>query len=216
MMKFATLTKFSVKFIFVSVGWKPSMGWCTPASISSRSRSSALLTGTTQRCFVRFGKKSEADVPADPAAGETQGKEPGALQEEINNEKIAKVAKRMCEQLGDKTPTPATKKRCSLKRNAAAAPQQKSALSLLKNSSVAEPAGKSCASITISTVIYDLHEANLSKGAKETLRSVSLSHLGEKDKFRAALELVECVVTDEQWNLHGTRRQGPVGYCKSD
>ena len=37
------------------------------------------------------------------------------------------------------------------------------------------------------------------KRTKETLRSISLTHLSEKVKYRAAIELVECVVSDQQW-----------------
>ena len=71
---------------------------------------------------------------------------------------------------------------------------------ILKHSSVAEAAGQSSAKTEIANVLLDLYHAKKFHGNKDRLRSMSLSHISERSKFTATLELVECVISDDQWS----------------
>ena len=113
----------------------------------------------------------------------------------------ASAAKQASDQLAIETtaPAPALKRPSSLMPITAVARHPKKAHIYLSHSSVAESAGDSCKKIPLSEVICDLYRCGHLKRTKETLRSISLTHLSEKAKYRAAIELVECVVSDEQW-----------------
>ena len=113
-----------------------------------------------------------------------------------NNSELTADGKRQSDQLvalaGDQAP--ASKRRSipstSLKKNSA----------FLTHSSAAEAAGKSSAKTPIADVLFQLYEAKAFQGHKDRLRSISLSHFNEKDKFAATMELVECLISDDQWS----------------
>jgi len=134
---------------------------------------------------------------------------PGALATSVSNEEggnavmpmlpqNASAPKRPSDHLAIGAPAPATKRRSSMKP-AAVDPDRKKAPILLTHSSVAKSAGRSSKKIPLFQIMLDLYQGGHLKGTKETLRSISLAHLSEKDKYRAAMELLECVVIDAQW-----------------
>jgi hypothetical protein len=116
---------------------------------------------------------------------------------QVNSLQIESSTKRGNDQLAIETP--ATKRPSSAMPAKAVAPNPKKAPAFLSHSSTAESAGDSSKKIPLFQVICDLYRCGHLKGTKETLCSISLTHLTERDKYRAAMELVECVVSDAQW-----------------
>ena len=118
---------------------------------------------------------------------------------QVNLLQNASAAKGGSDQLVIETPAPATKRPGSPMLAIAVAQHQKKAHTFLSHSSTAELAGKSAKKTPLFQVLCDLYHRGHLKGTKETLRSISLTHLSERDKYKAAMELVECVVSDAQW-----------------
>lgn len=122
---------------------------------------------------------------------------PGVVAPSVSNEDdetaIASLGKRQCgdDQLAE---APATKR-----QNQQSKSRPKQASLVLQHSSVTEAAGQSSAKIPIERLLFSLYGCNLFFGTKDRLRSVGLNHLNEQAKYRAAMELVEFVITDEQW-----------------
>ena len=130
---------------------------------------------------------------------------PGVVAPSVSNEddetairdagmiEIASLGKR---QFGDVqlAEVPATKR-----QNQQSESRPKQASLVLKHSSVTEAAGQSSAKTPIEGLLFSLYAHNLFFGTKDRLRSVGLNHLNEQAKYRAAMELVEFVISDEQW-----------------
>lgn len=76
----------------------------------------------------------------------------------------------------------------------------------LVHSSAADVASQSAAGCALSTVLGMLYADGQFRGSKSRLSSCSLVTLGEKDKLFAVLQLVEYVITPEQWET----------FCKAD
>jgi hypothetical protein len=90
-------------------------------------------------------------------------------------------------------PTPRT----ATKRAAVAAPTGEKQSK--KPKTVKYAAGTECTRISISDLIEMMHKSDLLKGDKNRLVGVKLPHLKEEDKLRATLELVQFVMTEDQW-----------------
>jgi hypothetical protein len=75
------------------------------------------------------------------------------------------------------------------------------------NSSAADAARQSAKKVPISKILVDFYKAGHLKGPKSSLHSALVLHLRsetdkpEKDKLFAAMDLIEFVVSDEEWTL---------------
>jgi hypothetical protein len=107
----------------------------------------------------------------------------------------ASAAKGGSDQRAIETPAPATKRPGNPMPAIAVACHQKKALTFLSHSSTAELAGKSAKKTPLFQVLCDLYQHSHLKGTKEMLCSISLTHLLGREKYKAAMELVECQST---------------------
>lgn len=72
----------------------------------------------------------------------------------------------------------------------------------LQHTSLADAAGQSSAKTPISDILVFMYKSGLipARSGKDRLGCINLTHLDESAKYKAAMELVECVISDEQWN----------------
>ena len=99
------------------------------------------------------------------------------------------VGKRRCDQ-AETTPAP--------KRHS----KEPVARAFLQHTSLTDAAGQSSAKTPISGILDFMYRSGLlpARAGKDRLGCINLTHLAEPAKYKAAMELVECVITDNQWN----------------